>query len=152
MTLYELLLFVHVLAAAAWFGAALLALALVEIAERKGDLAGVVWLGEYDDALAKSLFIPAAVLTLAAGIGLVLEGPWRFLEDGWVLGGLVLLVGIFALGLGLIVPVGNRLRERGAAGGPAAELALLVRRYRNLSRVDVALLAAALFLMTAKPF
>jgi len=43
MSRYELILFVHVLAAAAWFGAALLALALVELAARAGDTSAVVW-------------------------------------------------------------------------------------------------------------
>ena len=152
MSRYELMLFVHVLAAAAWFGAALLALALVELAARAGDTAGVVWLGEYDDALAKFLFIPAALLTLVAGIALVLDGPWSFADDGWVTGGLVLLVGIFALGVGLILPAGNRLRALGAAGAPATELEPVIGRYRVLSWIDVFLLGLAIFLMTTKPF
>jgi hypothetical protein len=39
----------------------------------------------------------------------VFEGPWSFTDDGWVLAGLVLFVGIFALGLGTIVPAGKKL-------------------------------------------
>ena len=46
MSLYELLLFAHVIAAAAWFGAALLSLVLVELAVRGGDTPGVLKLGE----------------------------------------------------------------------------------------------------------
>jgi len=152
MSLYEGLLFVHVLAAAAWFGAALLSLALVELAARGGDSSLVVAFGEYDDDLAKFLFIPAALVTLVAGIALVFEGPWDWTRDGWTLAGLVLLVGIFALGLGVIVPAGNKLKQLGAAGAAEPELRAQIDRYRRLSWIDVGLLALAIFLMTTKPF
>ncbi len=81
MSLYELLLFVHVLAAAAWYGAALLSLVLTELAARAGDRAGVLKLGEYEDRVARLLFIPAALVTLASGIALVFEGPWSWGDD-----------------------------------------------------------------------
>ena len=152
MSLYEGLLFVHVLAAAAWFGAALLSLALVELAARGGDSGLVVAFGEYDDDLAKFLFIPAALVTLVAGIALVFEGPWDWTRDGWTLAGLVLLVGIFALGLGVIVPAGNKLKQLGAEGAAEPELRAQIDRYRRLSWIDVGLLALAIFLMTTKPF
>lgn len=64
--------------------------------------------GEFDDSLAKVLFIPAALVTLVAGFVLAFDGPWSFGDDGWVTGGLILLIGIFALGLGLVVPTGQR--------------------------------------------
>ena len=51
MSLYEVLLFAHVLAAAAWFGAALLSLAYVEFALRADNAGAVVTFGEYDDCL-----------------------------------------------------------------------------------------------------
>ena len=57
MSLYELLLFIHVLAAAAWFGAALLSLVLVELAARAGDRGYVLKLGEYEERVANLLFI-----------------------------------------------------------------------------------------------
>ncbi|HXG77448.1 MAG TPA: DUF2269 family protein [Gaiellaceae bacterium] len=152
MALYELLLFVHVLAAATWFGAAVLSLALIEVAARAGERDFVVRLGHFDDALAKGLFIPAALLTLAAGIWLVFEGPWRFGDDGWVVAGLVLLVSVFVLGVGLIVPAGKRIAELGATSGQEAELAAAVDRLRVLSWIDVGLLVLAIFVMTVKPF
>ena len=152
MSRYELLLTLHVLAAAAWFGAALLALVLVELAARAGDLRGVVWLGEYDDALAKFLFIPASLVTLAAGLLLVLDGPWSFSEHGFTLVGLAVFAATFALGLGVIVPAGNRLRDAGRAGADEASLEPLVHRYRNLSRIDVLLLTVVVVAMAWKPF
>lgn len=159
-------MFLHVIAAAAWFGAALLSMALLELASRADELSWLVRFGEFDDSLAKVLFIPAALVTLVAGFVLVFDGPWSFGDDGWVTGGLILLVGIFALGVGLIVPTGQRLTEAAkSALAPPAELeapavdlhdktvlAALLRRLRVLSWVDVSLLAIAIFLMTVKPF
>ncbi len=152
MSLYEFLLFVHVLAAAAWFGAALLSVILMELAGRAQDTAWIVRFGEYDDTLAKVLFIPSALLVLITGVALVFDGPWSFTDDGWVLAGLVLLAAIFALGLGTIVPAGKRLVDLGASGAPAAELNGQLRTLRMLSWLDVALLAVAVFVMTTKPF
>ncbi len=152
MTLYELLLFVHVLAVAAWFGAALLSLVLLELASRAGEHEWLARFGEFDDALAKLLFIPAAVVTLLAGVALVFDGPWSFTGDGWVLGGLLLFAGIFVLGIGVIVPTGKKLTTLARSGAAAADLEPVVARLRLLSVLDVALLAVAIFLMTTKPF
>ena len=166
MSRYELLLFLHVIAAAAWFGGALLSMVLLELASRAGELSWLVRFGEFDDTLAKVLFIPAALITLVAGFVLVFDGPWSFGDDGWVTGGLILFVAIFALGIGLIVPTGQKLSEaaKSALAPPAqleasavdlddkSDLAALIRRLRLLSWVDGSLLAIAIFLMTVKPF
>ena len=152
MSLYELLLFAHVLAAAAWFGAALLGVVLMELGMRARDADWVFRLGHFDETLAKVLFIPAALVVLASGIALVFDGPWGFVGDGWVLAGLVLLAAIFVLGLGAIVPAGKKLAALGAAGAPEAEIAAQMGRLRLLSWADVALLAVAIFVMTTKPF
>jgi len=66
MSRYEFLVFIHVLAAAAWFGAALLAVVLLEVATRASDTPWVVRLGGYDEKLAQFLFIPSAIITLLA--------------------------------------------------------------------------------------
>ncbi len=152
MTFYDFLVFLHVLAAAAWFGAALLALLLVELMVQARDRAGVLRLGSYDDRLAAFLFIPSSLLVLAAGFWLVAEGPWSFGDDAWVGVGLGLLVGTFVLGVGLIVPAGKKLLELGESQASDAELDKQIGRLRLLSWIDVAILTAAIFMMSVKPF
>ena len=152
MSLYELLLFLHVLAAAAWFGAALLAVILLELAARAGHTQWVVQFGTYDEKLAPLLFIPAALVTLLAGVALVFDGPWSFTGDGWVIAGLVLLIAIFALGIAVIVPAGKKLAELASREAPVAELQEQIGKLRMLSWIDVGLLAVAVFFMTAKPY
>lgn len=152
MSLYELLLFVHVLAAAAWFGAALLSLVLTELAARAGDRPGVLKLGEYEDRVATLLFIPASLIVLVGGIALVFDGPWSFTDDGWVIAGLALFAAIFVLGVALIVPAGKKLKSLAASGAPEEELDAQIRTLRTLSVIDVGLLIVAIFFMTVKPF
>jgi len=152
VTLYELLLFVHVLAAAAWFGAAFLLLLLVELGIRSGDTATILRMGEYEDRFAKVLFIPSALVVLVVGIALTFDGPWSFGRDGWVIAGLAIFAAVFILGVALIVPAGNRLKELAASGAPDGEIRAQIGRIRTLSWVDIGLLTAAFFFMTAKPF
>ncbi len=152
MSFYDLLLFIHVLAAAAWFGAALLLLLLVELSARAGDRVGVLRLSEYEDRLATLLFIPAAVIVLAGGLALVFDGPWSFTGDGWVIAGLVVFAAIFVLGIAVIVPAGKKLKKLAASRAPDTELDAQIGKLRTLSWIDVGLLTVAIFLMTVKPF
>ena len=152
LSLYELLLFVHVLAIAAWYGAALLSLVLVELAARAGDRAGVLKLGEWEERVANLLYIPSSLVALVTGLGLTFDGPWSFSEDGWIIGGLVIFVAVFVLGVALIVPAGKKLKSLATAGAAEVELDTQIRRVRTLSIIDLALLTVAIFLMTVKPF
>ncbi len=152
MARYELLLFVHVLAAAAWVGAVFFVVLVFELALRSADRDWLLKLTEYDDRLAPILYIPAVLLVLTAGIGLVLDGPWDF-GDGWVLAGLGLLVSVFILGVGFIVPAGRRVKAAVEEGGvESAEFHVRLQAFRVLSWLDLGLLVVAMFVMTTKPF
>jgi uncharacterized membrane protein len=152
VSLYEFLLFVHVLAAIAWVGAALAVLVVLELARRSGDRAHAVRALHYDDRMGLVYYIPATLLVLAAGIGLVFEGPWSF-SDGWVVAGLVLLGAAFAVGAAFFLPAGKRLGAAVAAhGAESDEVAAEVDRIRLVAWADFALLVAAVFVMTTKPF
>jgi uncharacterized membrane protein len=152
MTLYDLLLFVHVLAAAAWVGAVIFFALVLELALRSDDRSLLLRLIAYDDRLAPIFYIPAVVVVLAAGIGLVIEGPWSF-SDGWVLAGLALLLSALALGLVFFLPTARRLRAAVDASGVESDAASVqLRTYRTLTWIDAAILVAAVFVMTAKPF
>ena len=108
-------------------------------------------LGEYEERVANLLFIPSALIVLAAGFGLVFDGPWSFSRDGWVTAGLVLFGLIFVLGVALIVPAGKKLKALAAAGASETELSAQIRTVRTLSWIDLGLLTVAMFFMTVKP-
>ncbi len=152
MTLYELLLFVHVLAAAAWVGGVVFFGFVLEVALRLDDRSLLLRLIAYDDRLAPIYYIPAIVLLLAAGVGLVLDGPWSF-GDGWVIAGIALLLGAFALGILFFLPTAKRLRAAvDTAGVESPEVRERLASYRVLTWIDAAILVAAVFVMTVKPF
>jgi uncharacterized membrane protein len=125
---------------------------VLELALRQGDRTLLLRLIEYDDKLAPIFYIPAVLLVLAAGIGLVLDGPWGF-GDGWVVAGIILLVGAFVVGVGFVLPVSKRLHTAVADSGPeSAATGAALARFRTLTWIDAAVLVAAVFVMTAKPF
>jgi uncharacterized membrane protein len=152
VSLYELLLFVHVLAAIAWVGGALAVLVVLELARRSGDRAHAIRALHYDDRMGLIFYVPATLVVLAAGIGLVLEGNWSF-GDGWIAAGLGLLIAAFAVGVVFFLPAGKRIGAAVEAHGPESdEAAAEVDRIRVVAWADLALLLAAVFVMTTKPF
>ncbi len=150
-SLYEALLFLHVAAAVVWIGGATMHLALIGLAYRTGTPEDRVRLLEYDDRLGLPLYIPSALVVLGAGIGLVVDGPWSW-SDGWVVAGLGIFAAALALGIGFFLPQGARLRSAVEAAGAGSEaVQRIVRRIEIVAILDVALLFAAVFVVTTKP-
>ena len=133
MTLYELLVFLHIAAVIVWLGAGFLIGVLVFGAERAGDRAKAA--GHHRDVgwLAPRLFIPASLSTLVLGILLVVDGEWGF-DQLWVNIGFVGWAVSFVLGFFYFRPEGERigaLVEQHGPSHPEAE-----RRIRRLDAVD----------------
>ena len=151
MTLYELLLFVHISAAIVWIGGAAMHVALVLLARRAGERAQQLAFLHYDDLLGLRLYLPATLVVLAAGIGLVLEGGWDWGQT-WIVLGLILFALAFLFGVAYFLPQGKKLHEAIAAHGPdAAEVTAAMQRIYLGAWVDLTILFAAVFVMTVKP-
>ena len=151
MTLYDLLLFVHVSAAIVWIGGAAMHVALVMLARGAGERGHQLALLRYDDLLGVRLYVPAALAVLAAGIGLVLEGGWDWGQT-WIVLGLVIFALAFLFGLVFFLPQGKKLHQAIAAHGPdATEVSAVMQRIFAGAWIDLALLFAAVFVMTVKP-
>lgn len=148
MTAYELYLFVHIVTAMVWVGAAFLMfvfagrISVARDAERMRRYArDAEWLG-------LRLYLPANVLVLVSAILLVHEGPWGY-DMLWIqlgLGGFALSVLIGALVFAPQWPRVTRLAE--------AENERIQRRVRLLlviSGFDLGLLVGIVFEMTVKP-
>ena len=151
MTLYELLLFLHIVAAIIWVGAATTYFAL----ELRTDLSGDVEreASQNDDAawLAPRLFIPASMATLVLGVLAAIEGDWDF-GSLWIIIGLTGFAVSFAVGIGYFEPEIKRLAaaiERGGATDPEVR-----RRTANLKmvgRIELAVLYVVVASMVLKP-
>ena len=151
MSLYEVLLFVHVLAVATWVGGGIMLHVIAERTVASNDPARIGALLADADVLGQRYFAPASGIALIAGIWLVIEGSWGWTEP-FVLGGLSGVALSTIIGFGMIQPAAIKAgKALGAAGSITAEVSTALQQVRTFSRVDTAILAIVLFLMTTKP-
>lgn len=151
MRLYDVLLFVHVLSAAVWFGGAVMFHVLAGRAAMSNDPGRISSLLRDAEFLGKRYFGPTSGVTLVAGLWLVFEGSWGF-GRVFVLGGLAGLILSTVLGFALIEPVAKKVTAALAGNATITEdVSTGLQRIRNVSRIDLFILLTVLFLMTVKP-
>ena len=151
MSLYEILVFVHVLAVATWVGGAIMLHVIAEKTTASNDPARVGGLLAQAETLGQRYFGPASLVTLAAGVWLVIEGSWGWTEP-FVLVGLGGIALTSILGFGPIQASAKRAGQAlTASGSITGEVSSALRLVRNFSRLDILLLVVVLFFMTVKP-
>jgi len=82
MDRYELLKFVHVIAAMIWVGGVLMAQALMIRARRTGDRAYTAAVAAHIGDLGKRIMLPASLTVVVAGFLLIWDGPGRSAWSG----------------------------------------------------------------------
>lgn len=153
MTLYELLLFIHIFATVVWVGAGLLSLVLAISYDRESDEGAIRRFLVDQERLAPRLFIPASLTVVVMGIALVIESDaWGF-DQLWIVLGLLGFAATFVTGLFMLKPESERI---GAAmeregGRLTPELRVAIRKLIVKARVDQVVLALVIFNMVVKP-
>jgi hypothetical protein len=151
MSWYELLLFLHVLAMATWFGSGLAILVLAARALPAGGAAfGTFainagwWAGRAHPA--------AGVILLLTGFGMLAEGDIDFGQT-WVILGLIGLVAAFAVGGALIGRTSEALSKalQAAGGTMTEEHRPLAQQILLYSRIELVILVLVIADMVAKP-
>lgn len=151
MSYYEILLFVHVLAAIVWLGGGFALQLLVLRAERTDDPILIKKLAENAGWLAQRLFIPSSLAVLVFGILLTIEGPWGF-GDLWVVLGLAGYAASFLTGILFLEPEGKRIDEAITAHGPGSpQAAHHIKRINTVQRMEIVILFLVVAVMTLKP-
>lgn len=150
MSLYELLLSLHVLAIATWLGSGL---AITVIGLRTlGD--GVEHFAAWAPSAgwwAGRAHPAAGVLLLLTGFGMVLEADLS-LGEPWILVALVGLVAAMGLGGAVIGPTSDRLTKTiEAGGGSAADVRVAAERLLLFTRVEIVIIALVAVDMVVKP-
>src|SRR5215207_3269112 len=121
MTWYEFLLFVHVTAAVIWLGGAFTFQMYGAYVRRGGDTAEIAQFAARTGFLAERMFVPASLVVVLAGIGLMIEGSWDW-GQLWVIFALVTFAASFVTGLLVISPMAKRLPAVGPATPEGQEL------------------------------
>ena len=149
MSWYELLLTIHVLAAALWFGSGIATTVLAyrfraapEPLFGQYSVAANWWAGRAHPA--------AAVVILLAGFGMLAEADISIGET-WIVLALVFWVALMALGGGAVGPTATKLAETATGGGTATDIAPLTSRLLLLMRIESVLLVIVIAIMVAKP-
>lgn len=148
--MFDLLAFLHVLAAVVWVGGALMVgilgfrMPTADPVHRMGFARDVLFLG-------RRVFTPAIVVALATGVWMVIDAdPVYAFEQVWIAAGLGALLTTAGIGTGFILP-----KTRAAIGmvdagdGPGA--AALLRKVSLAGRFNATLLVATVALMVFKP-
>lgn len=149
-TLYKLLLFVHVLAAAAWVGGALI-LKIQSDRALKSDPDRAAELALETERVGTSVLMPASIVLLIAGLWMVFEGDWGF-GPLWVKLGLGIYVVSAVAGAVFLGPLYKQVGQlRAERGSGDADLTARLQRISKLSWIDLGLLVAAVYVMTVKP-
>jgi uncharacterized membrane protein len=133
MTLYEVLLTLHIFAAIIWLGAGFVFSILLLLARRANAHEREASYHADIDRLATLLFIPASLATLIFGVLTAIEGDWDF-GQAWVLIGLGGWLASFLIGVLYFKPESERIAALGEQGETGMEEAMT--RSKRMTAVD----------------
>ncbi|MDQ3569510.1 MAG: DUF2269 family protein [Actinomycetota bacterium] len=149
--MYELLLFVHIVAVVVWVGGSFTMQVLSSRVRRSGDAAHRAAFGEEMEWIGSKVFTPASGIVLLFGILLVINGNWGWGEP-WVGAGLLIWLVSTVIGAAFFGPELGRIGQLAAAEGPdSPAVNARVERLLLVARIDLALLILAILLMATKP-
>src|SRR5688500_20267658 len=151
MTYYEILKFLHVLAAIIWLGGGFMILTLVVRAERADDGLLLKKIAENTKWLAQRIFIPSSLAVLVLGILATIEGPWGF-GDLWIVLGLIGYAASFLTGILFLEPEGKRIDAAMTEYGPGSpQAAHHIRRINVVQRMEMVILFLVVAVIAVKP-
>ncbi len=150
MSLYELLKFLHVLAATIWVGGAVML--RVQSARASGmDRSRAAELATETSEVGTKVLMPASIVLLVTGLWTAFEGGYG-LDPLWVKLGLAIYVVSAVAGAVFLGPLYKQVGALQAERGPDdAEVGSRLQRISTLSWVDLTLLVVAVFVMVVKP-
>jgi uncharacterized membrane protein len=143
----DVLLIVHILAAATWLGAGVTVGFLTQRLRQAGDETGRAFMSAYE-RMGLVVFNPAGVLVLLSGVLLVIDGPWEF-EDAFVVIGILAVLTGAVFGARVFAPL-SREAQAAHANHDRAELDRIYRRFRTFGIIDSTLIVLTIVAMVIK--
>ena len=153
MTLYTVLVFVHITTIAIWVGGGFMLALQGARAAKAGppmpemvirNLAAAEWLGPH-------FYLPVILTTLVSGIWLVVESGLGF-GHFFVIFGLGMVILAAGMGVGFFVPRAKALIAHINEKGIDDEARASMAQVAMVSKVMIGLLVLTIFVMTNKPF
>jgi hypothetical protein len=147
---YQLVLYIHILAAIAWVGGAFFVQLLATRINRAGDpteLANfsgqIAWFG-------LRYFMPASLILFLAGLYMTISN-WGFAQP-WISISMLLWLTSVVIGAAYIGPRTQKVSELYAAEGPTSTQArAITQRLFVIGRIDIVLFFVIVALMVFKP-
>jgi uncharacterized membrane protein len=147
MTIYQGLLFAHVVAALVWVGGGTM-LHVVAFRARTRGPEGLLAFSDDMEWIGKNVLTPAALLVLACGLGMVIDA-WSFGED-WVIAALAMYAIAFGTAMTYFGAESARAKEAMLAGHHL-EAQERIARLTLAGRIELGLLYLIVFDMFFKP-
>ena len=149
--LYNILKFIHVLSMAIWVGGVVMMLLLNRLFTSSGDTAAAQALGRQGGRVGPRLFMPAMLLTLITGIGMVQAADIDW-GSAWIIWGIVGLVLSIVIGGALTGATARKLGQAVARGEiDAAGIARAQRKLLWFAVLNIVLLISIIYAMVSKP-
>jgi hypothetical protein len=147
---YDLLNFVHIVAAAVWLGGGVILQLIIGRARRATDparlrdaMTDAAWVGN-------RVFAPAALVLVLAGFGLIAQGEWDW--DPWIHLGITGWALLFLIGIAFHGRAEARIVELLAEQPPdAPPVRERVARYFMVTGIETLILVLVLLDMVLKP-
>lgn len=152
MTRYELFKFLHLTGAIAWLGGGVGLTILWRGLAKARDAEAVNGIAGQDKALSARLFGPAVLLTLAAGVAMVIDTPAIDFSDLWIVIGFAGIVLSGVINGAVAGPATKRMRAAIESGGfDSAEATAARSRVSLAGNIELLVLFAVVFVMVVKP-
>lgn len=149
MDLQAILLVIHIGAMAVWFGGSIMNGVLNMGVEASGSVEANAKLARVGTGLGTKFYMPASILTLLSGVGLVLNGDFSF-GDPWISFGFLVVIVAAVLGPTKFMPLSERIAE-GYESGDVAAAQAAGKQIAMWSAINTGLLFIAIVLMVWKP-
>jgi uncharacterized membrane protein len=147
---YELLKYIHILAAMVWVGGAFTLQIYGIYTARSGDPTAIARFGRDVAVVGGRVFPVASIVLLIAGVIMVLQ-RWSFGQT-WIMVALILWVVSLLVGVLYIGPRSGKVGELFAAEGPTSVAGrTLMNQVFLVARLELVSFAVIVFLMVFKP-
>ncbi len=148
---YTILKFIHVLSMAVWVGGLIMMLVLNRLLTSAGETAAAQALGRQGGRLGPRVFMPAMIITLLTGIGMVHAGNISW-GSTWIIWGIVGMVASIVIGGVLTGGTARKLGQAIARGEiDAAGIASTQRKLLLYAVLNLLLLISIIYAMVGKP-